>query len=307
MRSLRRVAVSLWAVATVGYLTVYGIPFEREQILLICVTGLVAASLGEGRRALGALRDWIPLAVLLVAYDYTRAGARLLHRPVQVDSIITMERAVFNGIPTEWFQSWSLGLGAAWSIPASAVYASYFVVPYLVAAYLWYRDRSLWLRWRRRFLSVVALGLATYILLPAAPPWAAARLGSIGPVVRSSAQGWMAADLSIATDMIENGRSLSNDYAAMPSLHMALTVVTVLAVMPLLTRPGRWTAALYPIAMGVSLMATGEHYGVDVIAGAALALVVHFFWNSREALAPATAVDVRSDTITDAMGAGGST
>lgn len=283
--SRRIIALGIWIVAVATYLVIFGIPFEREQILLICVSGLVAASVGVKGRSATALRDWVPLAVLLVAYDYTRGAASLLGRPVQVDSIVDLERRLFGVIPSEWFQSWSLSLGAAWLIPTSAVYASFFVVPYGVAAYLWYRDRELWLKWRARFLSVVGLGLATYILLPAAPPWAAARVGVIGPVARSSAQGWMALNFPIASDLIDNGRAVSNDYAAMPSLHMAFTVVTVIAMAPLLTRPGRWAAALYPVAMGISLIATGEHYVIDVIAGTALVVVVHLFWNRREAMA----------------------
>lgn len=61
-----------------------------------------------------------------------------------------------------------------------------------------------------------------------------------------------------------------NPIAAMPSLHQAFTLLMALV----LWRERRWLGVLgglYALAMGASLVYLGEHYLVDVLAGAALA------------------------------------
>ena len=67
-----------------------------------------------------------------------------------------------------------------------------------------------------------------------------------------------------------HGTAGGNPFAAMPSLHFALTVLVVLA---LWRRPKlRAAAVLYLAAMGFTLVYGGEHYVIDLLVGAAVAV-----------------------------------
>ncbi len=77
-----------------------------------------------------------------------------------------------------------------WEVIISTVYMSFFIVPYVVAGLLWLRNRDDWNAFVRRFISLSFAALIVYVLLPAAPPWAAARCnatdvaaGPSGPAV----------------------------------------------------------------------------------------------------------------------------
>ena len=42
-----------------------GFAFNRELLLLYISTGLLAASIGQGRRMFYVIRDWLPFALVL--------------------------------------------------------------------------------------------------------------------------------------------------------------------------------------------------------------------------------------------------
>ena len=62
----------------------------------------------------------------------------------------------------------------------------------------------------------------------------------------------------------------ANPVSAMPSLHMAMTVLVLLAAWRA-RLPVRVAGLLYALAMGFALVYAGEHYMVDLAAGAAVA------------------------------------
>ena len=91
--------------------------------------------------------------------------------------------------------------------------------------------------------------------------------------------------------------SISNQYAAMPSLHIGWSAWCVVAVWPLLRR--RWSRVawlLYPVATLFCIVVTGNHYWIDGVGGLialGVGIVVGFGlhrWNSerldRRAMAP---------------------
>ncbi|WP_433475962.1 phosphatase PAP2 family protein [Spirillospora sp. CA-142024] len=65
----------------------------------------------------------------------------------------------------------------------------------------------------------------------------------------------------------------ANQYAAMPSLHMAWALWVALVIMALLRRYRvRWVAVLHPVTTAVVVVVTANHYVLDVVAGAAVAM-----------------------------------
>ena len=69
----------------------------------------------------------------------------------------------------------------------------------------------------------------------------------------------------------------------MPSLHTAVSTLVALYGITRLRHPARWLLLAYPALMSVTLVYTGEHYVLDLVAGLGYALAVHFALNRWEA------------------------
>jgi PAP2 superfamily len=173
----RRIAVTAWAAIVVYRTVTTGFAFNRELLLLYICTGLLAASIGQGRRMFYVIRDWLPFALVLVAYDLSRGAATMIGRPTMWHWQVDADRWMFFGtVPTVWLQErLKLPYPPWWEIVISTVYMSFFILPYVVAAVLWLRDREQWKAFVRLFVGLSFAALIIYTLLPAAPPWAAAR------------------------------------------------------------------------------------------------------------------------------------
>jgi hypothetical protein len=130
-----------------------------------------------------------------------------------------------------------------------------------------------WLAWRHRdyfrtlrdgMLVSGFLGMAVFVSYPVAPP----RLAGLGLV-------------DTVTQASEAYRYLQppafvNQYAAMPSLHAGWDLLVGMAIVgaagPLALRAA---GALLPVLMTWSVVATANHYVLDVVAGITLALIGH--------------------------------
>src|SRR5262249_16490222 len=138
---------------------------------------LACASIGRPpREVLQLLRDWLPLVLVLCAYDFSRGAADSLGIGVHVHPMITFDRFLFGGeVPTEWLQShlYTPGVVHWWDVLFTLIYTSYFIVPFVLAGVLWARDRCAFQRFTRRLVTLALAGLVTYIVFPAAPPWLA--------------------------------------------------------------------------------------------------------------------------------------
>jgi len=286
---VRRCAFVLYAVALVAYINRYGVPVQRELVISWTCGALACASIGRPpREILQLLLDWLPLVGVLAVYDFTRGAADSLGIGVHVSPMIDFDRFVFLGeTPTEWLQANLYRPGAVmwWDVAFTLVYTSYFIVPFAVAGVLWARDRASFLRFTRRLVSLALAGLATYILFPAAPPWLAAEQGLLGEVHRTTGRGWEI--LSVGTSGIfERGQAGVNLVAAVPSLHTALVALVAMFLWSRVRPIWRPLLALYPVAMGLTLMATGEHYFFDVLLGwiyAGAVMAAWAWWEGRRA------------------------
>jgi hypothetical protein len=308
----RHIAVAIWAVVLVDRTITTGFAFNRELVLLYICTGLLAASIGRGRRMLYVVRDWLPFAVVLVAYDLSRGAARMIGRPTMWNWQVDVDRWMFFGtVPTVWLQErLKLPYPPWWEIVISTVYMSFFILPYLVAAVLWLRDREEWKAFVRLFAGLCFAALIIYALLPAAPPWAAARCtpadvaggpsdprcmfrpargvpdgGLLGAmqttqdganawVERIVGRGWGKLNLQTASALIDQGQASVNLVAAIPSLHAGLTAAVAGFLWTRVARKWQPLLAAYVLVMAFTLVYTAEHYVVDILLGWALAGVV---------------------------------
>ncbi len=287
---MRGFLIGGWLGAFVGVASIRGVPLDRNQVLLWILSALVIAVIVSERGRLRQLViDWLPFAVVLVAYDFTRGAADTLGSPVQVELPIVVDRFLFFGeVPTVWLQRhvYRDQEPAWWEVPVSLVYASHFVVPFAVAAWIWWKDRTEWLGYMRRFLIVTALGLLTYVALPTMPPWLASRSGALEGVGRTAARGWSLLGLPIAERVLEQGQATVNLVAALPSLHAAYAALVCVFLWRGRGVLARAVLLAYALSMGFVLVLTGEHYVLDILLGwayVAIACLAASWWERRHA------------------------
>ncbi|MCV7401530.1 phosphatase PAP2 family protein [Mycobacterium fragae] len=320
----RRVAVTVWAAVVVYRTVTAGLAFNRELLLLYIVTGLIAASIGRRRKVFTVVRDWLPFALVLLLYDLSRGAAAFLGAPTLWHFQPDADRLLFFGVmPTVWLQERiKMAQPPWWEVIISSIYMSFFILPYVVAGILWLRNRSDWAAFVRRFVALSFGALIIYIVLPAAPPWAAARCtaadvaggpsdppcmfkgpagvpdgGLLGAmhisqpgahhfVERISTRGWGTLHLQSAGALVNSGQASVNLVAAIPSLHAALTAM-ISVFLWRRVRP-RWRPLLvaYPVAMAFVLVYSAEHFVIDILLGWALAGIVMLVLGRAEAWWP---------------------
>jgi hypothetical protein len=162
------------------------------------------------------------------------------------------------------------------------VYLSHlFLVPILIF-WLWFRgqyderSRQRFLRHIRAFTILNFGGLALYLLLPVAPPWWVTLNGMAQPTGDLIAQVKMSAamDGSLVQALIRNAAQW---FAAVPSLHGAYPVLLFLLA---LRDRNRWIVtgvALYGAAMWMATVILNQHYIIDLLIGAAMAMIAWRF------------------------------
>ena len=213
-----------------------GFPFDRANQTLWILSGLVAASIG---RPLGSMKriflDWVPFIAVLYAYDYSRHLAIVIGRPIMVTPQIDWDTTLFLGtVPVVWLQQHFYDPASVqwFDSVASLIYVSHFVAVWAIAAVLYMRDRREWFLWARALVVLSFAGLITFIIVPSAPPWWAAKYGYLPDVERIATRGLDGLGIHWARQLIDGGAATSNDVAAIPSLHTGFAVLIAVLVLP---------------------------------------------------------------------------
>jgi membrane-associated phospholipid phosphatase len=285
--AVRRAALAVYFVVLGAWSAHYGIPAQRELVIAWTCGALACASIGRHpSQILQIATDWLPIVVVLAAYDLTRGAADSLGIGVHSQTMIDFDRFVFFGeTPTQWLQA-HLNAPAVingWDVAFTLIYTSYFIVPFAVAGGLWIRDRLAFLRFRARLVTLAVAGVVTYVAFPAAPPWLAAQTGLLSDVHRTTSEGWEVIGGGTA-GLFSKGQSSVNLVAAVPSLHAAFSALVAIFLWGRVRPWARPLLALYPLAMAVTLIATGEHYVFDILLGwlyAGAATTAWTWWERR--------------------------
>lgn len=317
LRLWRAIALAVWLAVVIWHIAYLGLAFDRTRLLLLLCAGLAAASIGR-RRVITVVIDWLPFALILLLYDFTRNIAQWLDRPTQWALAVDFDHWMFGVNPTAFLQTHLKQAEPPWwEVITSVVYMSYFIVPYAAAALLWLRDRHAWRRYAVGFLLTTFLALVGYTLVPAAPPWAAAQcsaaevsdnprhpdcmdrapyegggmLGEVRPehegaqpyVERISARGWDVLDIHAASGLLRLGQAKANLVAAIPSLHAGLTMFLALFMWPRVGALARTLFVGYAFAMAFTLVYTAEHFVIDILLGWGLAVfaVIAVGWGDK--------------------------
>jgi len=284
---VRRISYALYFAALVVIVIRSGVPTGRPVLATIIIIGLLLTSIGHSwRHSAQVVLDWLPFTGVLLLYDRTRGIADTLGISLHEKDILDAEKWLFGGVePTVWLQHHLYDPAHVYWYDAACtlVYTSHFLATPILAAILWLRDRTEWLRYISRVIVLALCGLITYCVFPEAPPWLAAKDGLSAPVERLSARGWIWLHAGNVNHLLANAqKDGSNPVAAMPSLHTAFAVLVAITIGARLRTRWRWLLALYPVAMGFTLVYCGEHYVLDLVFGALYALAVHYAVNAWE-------------------------
>ncbi|HEX8770015.1 MAG TPA: phosphatase PAP2 family protein [Acidimicrobiales bacterium] len=215
-----------------------------------------------------SLRWWreVLLALIFYAvYSFVRntQGSALVSRAVAEANalrVITVER--FFGIYHEhWLQQIFVGADV-WMVVWNVFYGTFhFVVTVFVLVFLFRRFPERYRIWRNALAVTTGLALVGFAMYPLLPP----RLlpSSYGFIDSLKVFGSLWSFDSGSMQVV------SNQYAAMPSLHFAWALWSGLALLPVLRWP--WTKALallYPAATLAAIIVTANHFLLDAVAGA---------------------------------------
>jgi hypothetical protein len=134
---------------------------------------------------------------------------------------------------------------------------AHFVVTLGLLGWLWWKRADLYRPLRNSLVLVNVLGFIVFSLFPVAPP---RMLPGYADVVASTHAfgSWHTGALA----------SHANELAAMPSLHMAWAGWCTLALWRITKR--RWVralAVLYPCLTALAVLATGNHFLLDIFGG----------------------------------------
>src|SRR6185437_9563045 len=142
---------------------------------------------------------------------------------------------------------------AAWTY-----WNSEFTVIGLALLWVYLRRHERFTRFRNTILLANLIGLIGFAVMPTAPPWMFPARGFVDGVNHSSA-------------LLQ---TLANPYAAMPSLHAAdALIVGFFLVSTSRTRWAKALWALWPLWVWFCVIATANHFVLDVLAGIVVALL----------------------------------
>lgn len=223
------------------------------------------------------------------------------------------DRILFFGhVPLAWLQGNLVrpdGRVAWWEIGVFTVYVSHFFAALMLALFLWFRSRPRFAAFVTQVGITMLIGLALYVLIPAAPPWAAGRCTAEevqntvdypscmlspdpadpsavllptegagdgrGHVQRLTTRGIQPGLPGLDTAFYDASHR-ENLVAAIPSLHAAFSLLVAIHLFRRKSRVAMIAIIAYPSAMGFTLVWTGDHYVVDILLGWVVALFAYW-------------------------------
>jgi membrane-associated phospholipid phosphatase len=171
--------------------------------------------------------------------------------------IIDFERRA-TGLWELSLQSWAesshtIAVSMQWTY-----WLSQFAVVGIALLWVYLRRHESFTRFRNVLILTNVIGLVGYVLLPTAPPRMLPEFGFVDTLATLGTPNHGSSFVQLA----------SNPYAAMPSLHSADALIVGIALAVLVRPPILkllWLA--WPVWVWISVMATGNHFWLDIAGG----------------------------------------
>lgn len=269
---ISRKDVVFTALISAGYLLLSYllIGFRPEQLFLVCLfNGMYYASRVTRKFILG----FSVFIVYWIIFDYMKAFPNYRFATVHTESLYDAEKNLFgimqDGVRLTPNEYWLLHPSKVLDVLSGFFYLCWIPVPLAFGAFLFWKNRQMFLHFVLTFFFVNLIGWVGYYTYPAAPPWYVHLHGfGFDPATPGNVAGLVRFDQYFGVRIFSSlyARS-SNVFAAMPSLHSAYPAIVLyysirsrlgfLSVLFAIITAGIWFAAVY----------TSHHYTLDVLAG----------------------------------------
>jgi hypothetical protein len=270
-------------------------PIQPLSKVFIVLWIILAATL-LGRLKL-LLRDWFVFVAFLFFSDSLRGTIYVLtckfRLPVHTLYVLKLEKALFGEVPSVALQTLLLRTDPAGHFSwlektLSVFYGSHYVAFIFVGLFIWvYRPEAL-AKYKMSLYLLISLGLFFYALVPTVPPWMASeQFGLLAPLVSFNRVLFDSAIPALAS-----GFDL-NPISAMPSLHAGFPILCCLLLWGLF-RSKALPFILYTLIVLFTIVYTGDHYVMDVLAGLVLAVLCYVIAGWRLKRSKAELPDGRS-------------
>jgi len=218
-------------------------------------------AIGALMRAPARTRWWVEaLAIVWLCWVYdavTNLAPLRMHVAIgHAEGILRLEQSLHID-PEHALDSWLAGHHTLGLILSDYYDNAHFVVTLGLLGWLWWRRADIYRPLRNSLVLVNVIGFIVFWRYPVAPPRMLA--GFTDVVASTHAFGsWHSGALA----------SQANQLAAMPSLHMAWAAWCGLALWRISERrPVRVLAILYPCLTALAVIATGNHFVLDLLGG----------------------------------------
>jgi membrane-associated phospholipid phosphatase len=177
--------------------------------------------------------------------------------------VIGLEQKL-TGLGELTFQGWAQSSHFLAELVSWTYWNSEFTVIGIALLWVYLRRNEAFTRFRNTILLANVLGLIGYVLLPTAPPRFFTSVGFTDTLGQFGG-------LNHGSGLVELA---ANPYAAMPSLHAADALIVGVVLASVVRHwPLKVLWLLWPLWVAFAVMATGNHFWLDVVAGVVLGMI----------------------------------
>jgi tetratricopeptide (TPR) repeat protein len=244
----------------------YTFLWKTAVIPVLLVAALVS------RRFYRFIDDWSVYLAFILLFDFLRGFVFALvsssDLPVYMGYVIDWEKTLCAGhVLPVLFQQWRGALPDPGPVDElfTLVHGSHFAFFLVFGMAVWFLRGA---EFRKYALAVTLLmyaALIGYLLVPTVPPWMAARDFAMLPHIHHVTAQIYNLEVPTLQEVFD-----INPIAAMPSLHAGVPTLCALIGLYHFGKAA-WFMPVYAALVGIAIIYLGEHYFVDVVAGAVLA------------------------------------
>ena len=249
----------VYSVGVLVYYVVYGRALEfLPAVFLLALVPLIAL-VGSSRET---VRPWIPFVAVMLCYEALQGTVGAFAATRVLYSVYPLDKMIWGFNLTGWVQStfYSPAMTAAMSF----FYSLHLVLVVITSLALWRFNRQLFGKYVTAIVLTSYAALVTFVLFPTAPPWYE---GVAKDLFYGGTSSALPKGLLYVVSVFE-----ADKFAAFPSLHAAYAILFSYFMVKL---DRRLSLVSIPITIAIlfSTLYLGQHYLIDLIAGAVFALV----------------------------------
>ncbi len=248
-----------YAIALLAYYLLRGALFQLLPLLFFLGAVPLLVLLGNTR---DVARYWTPFVMIMLSYEALSGVVGSFAASRSIVSLYPLDRLLWGLNVTGWVQT--AFASVAVTDLSTFFYTLHFLIVVATSVALWCFNRRLFGKFVTAILITSYAALFTFVIMPTMPPW---YLGVAKNLYDSTGSSVLPGGLSYFISLF-----VSDQFAAFPSLHAAYAIIFSYFAIRL---DRRLAFVAIPVTAGVlfSTVYLGQHYLIDLIGGAAYALI----------------------------------